>query len=505
MSAAKLLVPVVAACVSLGCASAPPPQPPVTPIAAPEPTAAPLPPEPIDGLEAHAWRFSRWLGVRVPATEEELDELELVSPHVVATQGRVIFLDLAEENARQALAKVNGPVTVSLPSLEPKLVKAVNAVAKRFPVAVYYQSHEYENPDLSPLTGLTYLQGLNLVISYGNFPDLSGLSRLSWLNLSFGGLTEDTVQRLPTGLQELKYNGPLQLDTIHRMQRFPRLARFQTEVRGFDWSELGQLESLESLQLPDDIERKDLEALGELPRLREFATATRFEGQEFRTLAKLNQLRVLDVPNTAVSDVDAQQLAKFSELEVFIAPHGFTDVGLQALIGLKHLHTLDLHHADRTLDLRMLATLPALRDLGLQGHGVDPQILSKLTTLERLNLNSAGVDTGDVHAIAKLTQLRELDISETSAAERDVQLLLKLKELRVLNVFHTRIRDTGWLRLAKLPKLRVLWIGPGTGMGTCEQLAAMPGLLIAGDISRGENQDIWGPRKHPQDVCSALQ
>ncbi|MEZ4370555.1 MAG: hypothetical protein R3B07_07010 [Polyangiaceae bacterium] len=65
----------------------------------------------------------------------------------------------------------------------------------------------------------------------------------------------------------------------------------------------------------------------------------------------------------------------------------------------------------------------------------------------------------------------------------------------------TRIRDKGWLRLAKLPKLRVLWIGPGVETGTCEQLATMPSLLIAGDISQGENQDLCVQRLRVESNC----
>lgn len=260
------------------------------------PRSAPLPPsepEPAESLDTSAWTESRWLGVRVPATREELDDLELPSPHVASANGRVICLDLRGGDARKALGAISGPLTVLLPSLDPELVEQVNRVAGRFPVAVSYETPANlgGEVDLTPLSQLSNIQGLQLFVGSGELPDLRGLARLRWLELRYAGFAADSIERLPMAIEDLTYDGPLQFDTVGRLGRFPRLRRLSTAMRGLNWSPLDRLRSIEALELPDDITLEDLKGLEKLPHLRELSTRARLGSREFEALAQLRELR----------------------------------------------------------------------------------------------------------------------------------------------------------------------------------------------------------------------
>ncbi|MEZ4232412.1 MAG: hypothetical protein R3B89_24755 [Polyangiaceae bacterium] len=405
----------------------------------------------------------------------------------------MICLDLRGGDARKALEVISGPVTVLLPSLDPELVEQVNRVAGRFPVAVSYETPANlgGEVDLTPLSELSNIQGLELFVGSGELPDLRGLARLRWLALRYAGFAADSLERLPTGIEGLTYDGPLQLDTVGRLGRFPRLKRLSTAMRDLNWSPLDRLRSIEALELPDDITLEDLKGLEKLPHLRELSTRARLGSREFEALARLRELRALRIPEATLSDADAAKLSQLTHLEIFVSPHGVTNDGLKSLASLKKLRTLDLSHAETaSADLPWLPELTAVTDLNLQGHTISAATLSKLPRLVRLNLNSAPVDRKLVQAMTKLTQVRDLDLSETSVAESDVQHLLQLEQLRFLNVFHTGIRDGGWLSLAKLPKLRVLLIGPGVARDTCAKLRMEPRLLFVGDV---QSRRLWEP------------
>ena len=129
-------------------------------------------------------------------------------------------------------------------------------------------------------------------------------------------------------------------------------------------------------------------------------------------VAEYGQLRSLDLPGTALTDLSplagltALQRLDLSSMEV-------TD--LSPLAGLTSLQTLDLTDTAVT-DLSPLAGLTALQTLGLNRTRVaDLSPLAGLTALQRLDLT--GTEVVDLSPLAGLTALQWLDLFGTRVTD----------------------------------------------------------------------------------------
>jgi hypothetical protein len=204
-----------------------------------------------------------------------------------------------------------------------------------------------------------------------------------------------------------------------------------------------------------------------------------------RFAAWKEQLRVLDLGETLVTDAVLENLQGFNRLEALrLNETRVTGVGLVHVGDLVHLTELDLSLINiADADLARLKSLTQLRQLKLSGTLVTdaglPEIaklqrlqdlsldktkigdagltcLEGLTKLDTLNLSFTKVtDTGLAH-FNRLTQLQCLQLDATAVTDAGLRHLKGCKGLRELSLYNTHITGTGLLELQKaLPKCRI--------------------------------------------------
>ncbi len=149
--------------------------------------------------------------------------------------------------------------------------------------------------------------------------------------------------------------------------------------------------------------------------------------------------------------------------------------GIADLTGLEYatnVTALDLSH-NPLADLRVLAALPRLSVLNLDGTGAEPWALAGLTGLERLSLRGNGI--ADVTALAGLHGLRALDLGGNAVV--DVSPLSGFAGLRVLSLRGNAVEDVR--SLAALPRLLELDV-TGNRIGDFGPLAGNALLTVEG-------------------------
>ncbi len=125
---------------------------------------------------------------------------------------------------------------------------------------------------------------------------------------------------------------------------------------------------------------------------------------------------------------------------------------LSGLMGATSLKELDLGF-NPVADLQVLALLPTLESLNLDGTTPDLQPLASLVGLKRLSLRNTGID--DLQPLASLVGLTELDVGDNRIA--DLSPLAGLSALTALMADRNRIADL-W-PLAALADLETLELG----------------------------------------------
>ncbi|MHC5539271.1 leucine-rich repeat domain-containing protein [Singulisphaera rosea] len=146
------------------------------------------------------------------------------------------------------------------------------------------------------------------------------------------------------------------------------------------------------------------------------------------------------------SDLDAarrawQAIGRFHRLESLVAvdpPPGTTLSGLDRLSQLRV--TMNGPATNSPIRLR---SLPALREIFLNGPGVTDEVVREL---------------------AHLTSLREIRLETTNVTDAGLAHLSGLRELECLWVDHAFVTDEGLSHLASLPKLEILDLNGNSGV-----------------------------------------
>ena len=152
----------------------------------------------------------------------------------------------------------------------------------------------------------------------------------------------------------------------------------------------------------------------------------------------------------AAAPIGERELAALESLDA-------RGAGVRDLTGLAYavnLTGIDL--GDNAIaDLRVLAELPVLTVLNLDGAAADVWPLARMSGLKRLSLRGSGLS--DVQALGGLTALRVLDIGGTGVA--DLTPLGGLPDLEALRADGNGVEDTS--ALDGLERLRILDLGGG--------------------------------------------
>jgi len=198
-----------------------------------------------------------------------------------------------------------------------------------------------------------------------------------------------------------------------------------------------------------------------------------------------------------ITDAAVDSLIKFPNLkEVSLVSANLTAEGLRKLqkthpeleinfdplvvVGLGHLQSrgarcelddnfdaiaLSLRGTEATADdLELVKKLISLKRLDLQGLEIEDEalnVLENLTALEFLNLSGTGITGAGLEKLKKLSSLKRLDIRRTTVTDEKLGDLKKLKSLEHLDLRNTEVTDTGLKQVGELKKLQALFLSGG--------------------------------------------
>ncbi|MEZ4370550.1 MAG: hypothetical protein R3B07_06985 [Polyangiaceae bacterium] len=433
------------------------------------------------------WTLSSQLNSRVPATEDELDDLEAKSPFVAATRGRVIWMDLRDPPTRALLGSVSGPLSVTIDRPDPELLKTVEEIAARYPVEVTVELAWAEAldppPDISGLERLKHVEGLSIRLSMGTakLPDFRRLPRLKRLDVFGPAVGQNLSQQLPTSLEILEAVVDLPEECIEDLAQLPQLRRLWLPLTPVRLHGLHQATSLEELHVSVPLRVPDVVELRGLPKLRTLVLRTDLAPAAFTELGELTSLRKLAFLLPELEFDSVEPLDRLTQLEALEVDTPSREETLMAITQLHGLRSLDLYHAKLTrTTLEGLAALP-LEELNLMGSEFDPadaSVFSRFTQLRRLVIADTPADTRVLDALSKLPNLRYLSAARLPLDDSAVRSLLALKHLRTLDISGTKISPTELPRLVQLSELRTLWFDGAPSSDIIAQLVATPHLLF---------------------------
>lgn len=150
-----------------------------------------------------------------------------------------------------------------------------------------------------------------------------------------------------------------------------------------------------------------------------------------------DSIHTLDVSRTGVTDESIPLIMHLNQLQVLeLAYTAISDEGAMLFSQLKHLHTLGLTHAAITnTGLHEIAKLSELRELWLNGTLVDDEgmsYVSQLTKLVLLGLSSTRVTSEGLEELYNLKGLLRLYMFNTALDEKTADEFRKnLKQCRV--------------------------------------------------------------------------
>lgn len=223
-----------------------------------------------------------------------------------------------------------------------------------------------------------------------------------------------------TELESLVVRASIKLNTLPPLPKLKRLTlgiSGDTKTFAQDVRVLGTLSNLEEFDFGNwPISNEALETLSSLPRLKKLSLVPRLGGfdSDCRMLQKFPALKELhlswDTKDDRLMTVAKIQNLKTLELESRLV----TDAGIAALSELKELRKLKLSGC-----------------LQITSNGV--AALRALTKLESLDISETKVRNEGLAQLSALTELRELDISSTKIGKQGLETLRFFKKLRILH------------------------------------------------------------------------
>ena len=211
-------------------------------------------------------------------------------------------------------------------------------------------------------------------------------------------------------------------------------------------------------------------------------SATAVTDQDMKLLAQLPQLRVVNISRTAVSARGLEWLLENRQLEV-LAAEGFdlTDRDLQLLgksLNLVELNVASNHRMSGAGFRGMV--FPKMKRLNLGEPEIRRRSLKSLPVafpwLIELRLDGADIPIEACSDISRIETLQKLDLRNSNVTDRHMAKLAGLSMLESLNLEETSVSDTGLSWLAGATYLRELW-ADGSHIGR-EALRCFPELRL---------------------------
>ena len=316
---------------------------------------------------------------------------------------------------------------------------------------------ELENAGLVSLGKISSLLALDL---NGTYIDDDGLKHVaSWpelldLDLGESDITDD-------GLRHLKNIAHLEV-----------LVLAGGDISDAGMSHVAALKQLQQLILTGCmVTRAGIAKLTKLPDLDSLGLGeTNIHADDLQDLNALTQLRVLDLFGTATDNRSMRYVRDHRGIVALNlgACEGITDEGALHLSELKTLRGLLLRKTG--FEVKKLT-----------GEGV--RHLSRVTSLEVLDLHAVQIDDKSALHLKKLKQLREVDLSLTQLTDEGLAALASLQRLeRLALVYSTgfagpQITDQGVVHLSQLKELKSLnFIGAKINDRSVELLVSLKRL-----------------------------
>ena len=367
---------------------------------------------------------------------------------------------------------------------------------RRFQHKTLLQLHlSHNNIVTIPQRAFFYLENLQLLdLSFNmisNVGDLTGLSKLTHLNLAFNTISSLDIT-LFDGLQHLHY-----LDLSHNSLSEITGSPFQNlfDLQHLDLS-CNQIESLSialGLEILDTLSISynkiaHLDALRSLPQLKTLDlshnTITQLGPNIF---ARGHELKSVNFSSNAIYEIDPQAFAGSSQELLDLSGNQLTRLAHYSWTGLEQLHLENNILSNASSN--SLKQLTSLRDVYLQGNQLrmlpeglfadQPRLrllrlcsnpighflsgeqatpfYHEIRLLEILHVANVGMHDLPVTAYSNLTKLRILDMSHNRIARKDLlQHLQHLRHLHFIDLSHNSFSWVDPKLLRQLPGLSVL-------------------------------------------------
>ena len=332
----------------------------------------------------------------------------------------------------------------------------------------------------------------------------AGLKRLDTLTnleeIDLGGLGQnregygDGAMRMPARLPKLRRLGLWEskvtdagLAELVNCRSLTHLELNGTKVGDAGLAKIVGCQSLTYLRVEDTkITDAGLVHLAKLPQL-ETLWIGENEGvtdEGLKAIGRLVNLTVLDLMSTKISREGLAQLSGLKKLKTLLLDRNdIEEADLAYLAPLESLEELRLYYikgritdvgAEHLARLKSLRTITASTDMTDKGVA----LLATLPHLEQLLLDGQGVTDGCASDIAKMNSLKKLWFQDCPITDAMLQQIAALPNLEDLTIHHTRVTGEGFTPLRDAAKLRKLWIHFGE-----QKLADQPRCTCARSAS----------------------
>jgi len=178
-------------------------------------------------------------------------------------------------------------------------------------------------------------------------------------------------------------------------------------------------------------------------------------------ITALTDLEELDLQDAPVNDAGLSNLSRLQKLRrlnlLKRSPSGkITGAGMVHLKNLKSLEELTLPRGASDAGIEQLANLDSLKKINLWGDDVTDKgmsVLAQMKSLENLEISSRNITDAGIEELSQCPRLKSLSLQNTPITEAALLNLSKIKTLTALSFCRTQISGKGLSALKELPKL----------------------------------------------------